>query len=61
MPADPCYNHPTFLRSTAAPTDAHRWRCPLCGYVGALEQAGSTLRAPAHYAPGDEPGEMEVN
>ena len=57
MSVDPCYNRPTFLRSTVAPTEAHRWRCPLCGYVGTLERVGesSTFRAPAHYPPGEEP------
>lgn len=59
----PCYNRPTLLVPLVVPTAGHRWRCPICGYVGVLEQVGdsASFRAPAHYAPGDEPGEMEVN
>lgn len=63
MATDPCYNRPAFLVPLVVPPKGHRWRCPLCGFVGTLEQVGesSTFRAPAHYPPGEKPGDGEVN
>lgn len=58
-----CYNRPAFTLPLAIPAEGHRWRCPICGFVGVLEQVGksATFRAPLHYAPGNEPRELEVN
>lgn len=60
MTPTPCYNRVTLLHPPGTP-----FRCAICGAEGVTVAKSATSPGwsifPLHYAPGDEPRELEIN